>query len=274
MADVSIAQGAPGKLAAKVSVASPLRSAEWSDMPLALRERAFFSSTVESARFLDEARDKLLDAVRMRREQVAGGEAFVDRSSFIGDLRKVAMAEKIGAGDSPTRITDLASRARLGLIYDMQTQSAFGYARWRNDQEADILDEFPAQELLPSTARVPREDWERRWIAAGGPDPINGRLVALKTDPVWEQLSRFGTPWPPFDFGSQRDLADIDRAEAERLGLIEPGATIAPKTEDFNAKLEASVADVSDDVLALLRQIFGQQVDIADGRVKWRGQPA
>jgi hypothetical protein len=41
------------KVGDRTPIGSDLSSSEWSDVPLALRERAFFSSRVESVRFLD-----------------------------------------------------------------------------------------------------------------------------------------------------------------------------------------------------------------------------
>jgi hypothetical protein len=38
----------------------------------------------------------------------------------------------------------------------------------------------------------------------GGCDALKAlpRMIARKDSPIWEALSRFGTPYPPFDFNS------------------------------------------------------------------------
>ena len=146
------------KLAGKSPVASVLRTAEWADIPLALREAGQFSAGVDWADFVTTSQSKLLGAISMRKEQVARGEAYVTRSSFIGDMRALVFSagKAKGASQDPSDLTDLASRARLGLIFDMQTQSAVGHVRWRFEQRPAVLNAFPAQELLPSTARMPR----------------------------------------------------------------------------------------------------------------------
>ena len=256
-------------LADRSPVVSLLRTAQWADVPAGLRQRAFFSAGVDWADFLSASKAKLSDALALRKEQVARGQAFVDRSSFIADLRKRVLAAGKGKGADPRDLTDLASRARLALIYDIQTQSAAGFARFKFEQDPALLNAFPAQELLPSSARNPREDWEARWIAAGGA-LVNGRLIALKTDPVWTALSRFGTPWPPFDFGSRRQLRDIGRAEAQSLGLIRPDQDLQPIEADFNAALSASVEQLDPQTIAALQDAFGPQVQIRDGRAQWR----
>lgn len=256
------------KLDAKTPVGAALKSAEWEKVPLALRERAQFSARVESARVLSAIQDKLQKRVAMIREQVARGEAGVDRSSFIGDLRKIAAAE--GLGDGSGKITDISSAPRLALIFDMQTQQAAEYARWKMGQDRDLLDEFPAQELLRVEDRQMQRDWRRRWAAAGG-RLFGGRMIALKSDPIWTAISRFGTPWPPFDFGSGMGVEDVSRSEAVRLGLIQPDERVEPILEDFNARLEASVTGLGSDILGKLAAAFGDQVEITAGKIKWKG---
>jgi hypothetical protein len=208
-------------LGAKTPIGAALRSADWEKVPLALRQRAQFSATLEDVRVLAEIKAKLGKAIGLQREKVAGGEAFVDRSSFIGDMRKVM--QEAGLGDNTGAITDLGSRARLGLIYDMQIQQAQEFARFKVDQNEDVLNQWPAQELIreeePKGGPQARRDWSARWKEAGG-QVKGGRMAALKTDPIWSAISRFGTPWPPFDFGSGMGLRDIDRDEAEQLGLL------------------------------------------------------
>jgi hypothetical protein len=261
-------QAAIAKLDSRDPVLSTMRTAEWANMPLAARDRAFFSAGVYWPDFLTTAKSKLLDSLSMRKEAVARGDAFVDRSSFIGDLRDLAISRGYGVGADPRNLRDLASRARLGLIFDMQTNFANGFARWQTDQSPDLLDAFPAQELLPSTARQPRDTWARRWIDAGG-EVINGRIVGLKTDPAWERLSIFGLPYPPFDFGSQRELMDIDRSEAESLGLISPNQRLQPSTGRFNDKLQASVRDLAPDTMETLASLFGDKVSFKGNTAIW-----
>jgi len=264
------------KLGGKTVVASTWRTADWEKLQReagpAFADRALFSAGVDWAGFLERGQGKLLDAIALRKEQVAHGEAFVSRSSFIGDLRSLVLAA--GKSDGTGGLTDLASRARLGLIFDMQTQGAMGFARFKFDQNPAVLDAFPAQELLPSTAENPRLDWDAKWDASGGPRPdgAGGRLVALKTDAVWKTppFSRFGVPWPPFDFGSQRDLRDVDRDEAESLGLLAPGAVIEPIDEAFNAELAASMENLKPETIAKLQGAFGDQIEIRDGTARWR----
>lgn len=253
------------KFDAKSIVASKLRTAEWAKVPLELRDRALFSAGVEHVRFLSTAQQKLKDAISLQREKVARGEAIVDRSSFIGDMRKIALGE--GLSDRTGGLTDVASQTRLGLIYDMQLRMAQGFAQRKMDMDPDVLDAFPAQELVREEDRKMPRDWTARWQASGG-ELVDGRMVALKTDPVWTKISRFGTPYPPFDFGSGMGLNDISRDEAEQLGLISPGETVPPEDVSFNDQLEASVDGLD---TKFLTESFGDQVQIKDGKARWVG---
>lgn len=255
----------------KSVVASTLRSKGWSKVPAEIADRAFFSAGVEDARFLAAAQEKILAALKLQRERVARGEALADRSSFIGDMRKLALP----LSDSPNPfadqgVTNIASRARLGLIYDMQTQSAQGFADFKTGMDPDLLDAFPAQELLPSTARQPRTTWEQKWTAGGG-RIFGGRMVALKTDGVWSKISRFGTPWAPFDFGSTRELRDVSRQEAEDIGLLKPQQRVEPAADTYlNEGLAAPTSGLPGAFLAKLRSVFGDRVAVADGQIAWR----
>lgn len=268
------------KLGARAPIQSILRTEDWAAVPRALRERALFSAGVDNARFLQGVRAKLLAAVRMARESIpasdraTGGQAFVDRSSFIADLRRIAREEGLGTGAGD--ITDVTSRARLGLIYDIQAQQAQNYARWKSDQDSDVLDAFPAQELVRLEARRAERNWAARWNAANGPRfPAAGnRMVALKTDPVWEGISRFGTPWPPFDFGSGMGLRDLSRADAVALGIIDRTSRLEPATARFNADLQAEATNIDPDFRDALKSAFGSQIDVNSETIAWKGAVA
>lgn len=263
---------AVAKLNAKTPIGARLRSAEWENMPLALRERGQWSANVESVKLLATIQDKLTKRIGLLREQVANGDALVDRSSFIADIRAMAEQEgvqttgKSGAGT----VRDIRSSARLGLIFDQQTRSAAEFANWKTGQDADVLDAFPCQELIRVEERqVPRQ-WASRWQAAGGKF-YEGRMIARKDSPVWTRISRFGTPWPPFDFGSGMGVEDVSRDEAERLGVITASETVAPQEADFNASLQASVTDLPHEEVSALKDAFGDQLQIKNGKAVWQG---
>ena len=252
--DAAVAQ-----LDKKTPVGSRLRTAGWAQMPLAFRERGFFTAGVENLRTVSEMKNKLRDAFTL------ADNGRMNRANFVSEMRKFMGAPE---GDSG-QLTDITSVRRLQLIYDHNTESAFEYGRWVTGQNPAILDAFPAQELVRQEERVKPRVWEERWKDAGGLF-FGGRMIALKTDPIWEAISRFGTPWPPFDFNSGMGIEDISRADAEELGLLEPGEPVAPILQDFNARLEASLPDGADAaLLGQFKEIFGDQIAVSDGRIRW-----
>lgn len=266
-------QEAIDSLSAKTPIGAALRSPDWQRVPLALRQRAFFSAAVESARFLQTAQDQLLNLAKLQRRQLAGGGegAFLSREKFVVEMR--ALANRLGIDTTRGReddgtLRDITSDARLGMIFDIQTQQAAEFAKWKMEQDADVLDAFPAQELIRVEEREMKRDWSRRWVEKGG-TLREGRMIALKNDPIWSKLSRFGTPWPPFDFNSGMGLDDIGRDEAERLGLLKPDEPVMPVSEDFNAQLKASVRGLSDRMRGALKTIFDDQIDIAGDEARW-----
>jgi hypothetical protein len=260
--DFAPIEEAARKISARTPVGSKLRSEEWLRVPLALRERAQFSSGVESIRVMANIQSKLEARVGHYRELLANNkEAFVSRDSFIRDIRQIARDEGLDTGKGNV-LTNIAAPRRIGLIYDMQNAQAAGYARWKLDNDRDALAILPAWRLGGSTARNPRSqgEWLARWREAGAAVNWQGahrsQMVALKTSRIWMRLSRFGTPWPPFDFGSTRELEDVWRDEAEQLGLVSPDDDIAPTMEkDFNEELEASLGQIRPEHEPILEQL-------------------
>jgi hypothetical protein len=261
----------------KTVVGSKLRSAEWSDMPIALRERAFFSAGVDQARTLSAMREKVVQGL----DQSRPGGIGMNRARFVADMRNLLGA---APGDSGS-LTDITSTRRLNLIWDFQTADAHGFASQKADMDPDRLDAFPAYRLLRvESRRVPR-DWYARWGEAGAKVGWVGasktEMVALKTSPIWIALSRFGKPWPPFDYSSGMGLEDVDRDEAEALGLLDKnedpaarlqslGDAAATASQDWNDGLQASVKGIDQETRNWLKDAFGDQISIDGDTVAWR----
>ena len=212
-------------------------SAEWERVAPALREKCFFSARVNDAEVLGKMRELLGEAIDSSKRD--SSKALVSQDKFISEMKDFLRSRGYTMGGS--KLTDITSRRRLGLIYDMNIQEAREYARYVRGQDADALDMYPAQEFLRvESRRVPRTDWPARWRAAGG-KIRGGRMVALKSDSVWTNLSRFGRPYPPFDYGSGMGVEDVDREEAIELGLL-PADEPSDEIPDFDIRLEAEVS--------------------------------
>lgn len=255
-------QEAVQKLGARTLVGSKLNSAEWHDVPVALRERSMFSSTVESLRFLQRGQDTLGDFLTAARDAETGGLKAGSRAEFVKQLQAFAISEGMGPVDPELKgtIQDVTSEARLGLIFDIQTQAAQDYGYWRQGQDPDVLDAFPAQRFIRVMAvKEPREyhqEFEDQ--------------VYLKSDPIWIRINEdFGVPWGPWGWGCGHDVEDVERGEAEELGLLKPGEAVKPDTKHFNENLMASTSGMEPELKDWLRQNFGDQVAFDGETVRW-----
>jgi hypothetical protein len=207
-----------------------LGSAELERISSDLLERATFSARVANAEYLQEIEDVV-------REYVDGK---IDLASARTQLK--AKLEEIGYApteDEKGKITDFSSDARTNLVLRTNAEMAHGYGQWMQGQNEAVLNMWPAQELYRAFARRAPRDWQHRFTAAGG-IMFNGRMLALKNSATWSKISRFGTPYPPFDFNSGMSVRDVDRNTAMHAGLIDLTTQVKPETRDFNQDLEFS----------------------------------
>ena len=254
------------KILQKALVASDLDSSQWNGIQAALRDRAFFSSQVAEMKILHAARS-------MVAEQAAGGKSL---SEIRRDLRSVISSTGYNPGDERGTIKDLYTKARLDVLIKTNVAQARGYIQHLEATTPGGYAAFPAQELIRTKARKAPRNWAKRWEDAGG-KIFEGRMIALKDDPVWTKISAFGNPFPPFDFGSGMGVRGIKRSEAVRLGLItaEEVKTKVKILEEkretpgaFNANLETE--DKDGNLYGALKKVFGDQIRRVDGKLVWR----
>jgi hypothetical protein len=257
------------KIGSKTPIGSQLNSSQWGAVPVQLRERAFFSATVENVRFLQRGRDAITDFLSSARETLPDGRTAIktgSRSEFVKIMREFALAEGMGPldPDDVGTIKDITSERRLGLIFDTQTRQAYSYGSWQQGNDPDVLDEFPAQRLV--RVQDVKEPRQHHTIFEGVP--------ALKSDlNFWLRINQdFGVPWGPWGWGCGHDVEDVDRAESEALGLIAPGQPVDSPESGFNDHLESSVQGLDNDLLQFLKTSFGDQINITGDSVQWGPQ--
>jgi hypothetical protein len=265
-------KAAQGRMDGKVAVGSARTSQEWRDeVPLAMRERGFFSARLQSAHMAQGMLDMARKGTDLTTQATDRGDLVMSKSLFVRESRKMLDAAGYRPDDPAWEGTmlDHRTRQRLGLIYDHNVTQAREYARWQAGQDEGALDAYPAQELIREESREAPREWRKRWADAGGRD-AGGRMIALKSDPVWARISRFQTPFPPFDFNSGMGVEDVSREDAEDLGLI--GINDVPVRPDvgFNDALQASVSGLDPVVVDALVRSMGDQVVLAAGVVKWQ----
>lgn len=281
------------KLGSGSVIGAQLKSSGWQRVPVALRERAFFSATIENARWLQSARDGIGDFLTGARETVSGPDVSSNtalrtgsRAEFVSRMRQLAI--DLGMGpleEEPTigpdgklakprdrtgTIEDIRSEARLQLVFDTQTQSAADFGYWKQGMDPTVLAEFPAQRFIR----------ERDVKVKRVPHMLNEGVVKRKDDlEFWRSMNSpsfggFGVPWGPWGFWSGMGVEDVDRDEAERLKLVQPGEQLAPVESDFNDHLKASVRGLDKDLIAWLKMQFGSLVKFEAGAAWWTGDRA
>ena len=243
----------------KALFGSNLSSEQLSSLPVEFRNRSIFSARVEELRVLFDIREKV--------SRIAAGK--LSASEARRDLRTLLDSMGYDPGDDRGTIKDLLTKRRLDLILQTNARQARGYVQHLEATSAGALLATPGQELIRVRRRNVPRDWRSRWTEAGG-KLYDGRMIALKTDPIWTRISRFGNPYPPFDFGSGMGVEGVGRRECIRLGVIGPDdpPQKVPPREDFNANLQASVPFGADspEYRALQRQ-YGDKVSFENGAV-------
>lgn len=252
------------KILKKALVGSSLNSREWNLVQAGLRDRAFISSQVESMRILHAARRMVADR--------AGGQ--LSASEIRRDLRKVISSTgyRPPEGKEGT-LQDLYSKRRLDTIIRTNVEQARGYVRHLDGMKPGAFAAFPGQELIRVRERKEKRDWATRWKNAGGRF-YNGRMIALRDDPIWERISVFGNPFPPFDWGSGMGVRAVSRRDSIALGVVTDNE-VRDKVQELKAEKPVSMNEnlavsVTPEEESELRQAFGDQIAIENGEARWR----
>lgn len=235
-----------------------------------IRKRAVFSARVDDSRHLTVL-DNIIGMILDPEHNPDGSPRQPGQYMTEARARLLLRTHLEQLGYQPTDgdeggLKDLRSeqRIRVQLDYPVSFARNFGHAKQMNDPS--VLDEFPGQRLLPSYADEPRGDawWSARWRAAGLPGPFGSDFVALRSDPGWSRLSIFGYSYPPFAWGSKREVEDVDRETCEAYGLIAPGETPAPTDLGEATPLVATIPAGSDDLMSAILSQF-PEADFRDG---------
>ena len=256
------------KILQKALVGSGLDTAGWSKVQAGLRDRAFFSSQVTEAKILHAMRQNVA-------ELVSGGKS---PSEVRRDLRAYLYSICYDAGENRGTIKDLTTKARLDVMMKTNADQAKGYASHLRATTTGAILAFPAYELVRVERRKLPRDWSARWAAAAqkvGWEGVarNGAMIALKTSPIWAALSRFGNPFPPFDFNSGMGVRDVKKSVCREIGLLgKDEQPEIPDIPDFNGNLAEKVPfDGNSKEFKRLQDTFGDQITHEDGEIKWRG---
>lgn len=242
----------------RIPLPTDASSVELARLPSAIRRQALFS-----------ARLNTLDPLVQIGSDIKG---ILDGTRSMSEARRDIRKSLEATGYQPPEgaaggLRDHTSRTRLDLILGQNVRAARGYGKWAADMDPDLLDLWPAQELVRVMGRKnPRGTWKQRWAEAGG-TLYGGRMIALKTDPIWVSISRFGQPYPPYDYGSGMGVMDVDRDEAERFGLISETESLTPEPIPFPDMAEARLPDLDamPELLNAILQVMGEGAKFTEG---------
>ena len=240
-----------------------ISSRQWEAMEQSLAARGFLSARVEDARTLSMLQ-RLCDGIA---EGALGeGEARDKARQWLA----IAGYEPEDPNDTLT-IKDLRAKSRLDVLFDINVGHAQNLAWYNASQDEAILDMYPCQELFRAIDSRNKRDWRTRWAAAGGRF-YAGRMIARKDDPIWQRISRFGTPVPPFDYNSGMDVRDVHRADAEELGVIAPEEPAPePNPIDPMAGLQVDASGFSPGLAQEIADLSGGLVELVGNILRWSG---
>jgi hypothetical protein len=206
-----------------------LGTAELRELGAGVLGRSVFAARATSVRFVA----KIAEVA----EAVAAGtmDDATGRVTLLETLRALGYDPESGFPDAPGEVApalrgtlqDLSSFRRLDLI--ARTQADLMRGAGQQVRGHGRIEVAPAWELVRELqVEVPR-DWPARWVVAGG-SLIEGRMIALKGDPIWGELGSSGNfddaldvDHPPFAFNSGMGWAEVSREVVERLGVRGPG---------------------------------------------------
>lgn len=253
----------------KALVGSGLDTRGWTGVQAGLRDRAFFMAQVEDARILHGARTVCAGVA----------EGTMSQSEARRDLRSLLGKLGYDPGDGRGTIHDLLTRRRLDVMIETNAAQARGYVEYMRSTTAGALAAYPANELVRVKERRAPRAWAERWRAAAervgwsGVARGTARMVALKTSPIWSAISRFGNPFPPFDFNSGMGTDDVSKRACVALGLVDENTpTQNPPKIGMNDSLQAEVPfHGNTPEYRRLQDSFGDQITHDGGRVVWRG---
>lgn len=257
-----------------------LTAAEIERLESSLRNELFFSARVQDSRILSTFKallDQIVDPPTGQPGEYMDTPMFMRKAR--GFLGYIGYDPEPGTEGS---IQDLRSDARLQLIAQTKVRMARGRGQHIQANDPDVIDAFPAQELYRlRSVEHPRGEtggdqysagsgyggtyWPELWRSNGGRFYGGGRMIALKADPIWSAISRFGQPYPPFDYRSGMSVRAVNRGLAIKFGLLKPGQKADPSPVEYSTKPEADVSRVDPDLQAAVLQSLGDGYQIVDG---------
>lgn len=271
------------ELFSRTPTPSPMNYREWQAVAPVIRQRSFFSATIDKVRVLSLYQRLMGDWLEGTVEEVdgpygkqiaykVGGAAqFREQASEFLVAQGLVTPEELG----DKRMSNIASTQRLDLVFNTNIEQAQTLALWKSrTQNADYINRNPAARFvrrpgatIKRERHVAAENEVRRW------DDFAFWLFQNAED-----IGGFGVPWGPFGFNSYMVQQPVNRKEAERLGLVRPGEVIRPVdastfgitpaaalTMGVKAKISTAPDAIQLQARRELREQFGDSIFGPDG---------
>ena len=217
-----------------------------------IKRQSFFSAQTLLTDLLDGYKEKIASIVNpvttQRADHVTEENPLGNVTTGLNDAQARTEIKQLlqSLGYSPAAedrgtLKDLSSNARINLVIRTNTQLAQGAGHFIQQNDPDVVNAFPALELVRFEERNVPRDWEQRWREAARASgdlkayaalADGGRMVALKNSPIWDSLGDsdlfadgLDNPYPPFAFNSGMWTQDVSYDEAVELGLLADGET-------------------------------------------------
>lgn len=246
------------QLAARKVLPTELSSAELRAIDAGLRRQSFFSARTVLEDYLEEAKQAVMSILNPEQVLREGATQTVTEGFNPATARQHLKEVLDGLGYFPGRdeigtIKDLSSDARINLVVKTNVELSQGAGSFvRQNADADVVDLWPALELVRYEEKKEPRDWPMRWRIAAqvAGDPmavaaleLHGRMAALKSSGIWQALGdgaggfedTLGNPYPPFAFASGMWTDEVSREEAVAMGLIGEDETARPAVFDLGS---------------------------------------
>ena len=291
-------------IAKKKLAPSTLSYKQWREMPEEIKRRSMFSAKLFQAEHLSDIKKKLIENLEGKRIKVREsstgrkyweskgmldeinprtgvkyGDEYVlqSRSMITRDLIDLAKERGIQPTGTEYDVEWQGHPSRVDVIFDTNIKQAINTANFNAGQDEDILAFFPAYEFgRLAEAEEPR-DWPSRWQEAGDSIGWAGaskeKMIALKNSPIWGALNQIspGNQIPPYDWNSNMGwLREVNRAEAESLGILDPKQRLSPAPIDLNKETMADVSSLDQWTLKQLMAEFPKQIQKVGKKVFFR----
>lgn len=239
---------------ARVVLPTSLDTAALRQLEASVRRQSFFSAEnllkdVLQGTFKDI--ETILNPVTVERD---GRPVTEGLDQATARLRMKEALRRAGYSPDPGErgtLKDLSSDARVNLVIETNVQMMQGAGNFIQGQSPEVLDAFPAQELVRFDQTVKQRDWKSRWLEAavyaGDTDAARvlqefGRMVARKDSPIWDALGSsdlfddgLDNPYPPFAFNSGMWVQDVGFDIAEQMGLVNLNNVPQPQKLDIES---------------------------------------